>query len=170
MKHTIHIKHFLPYSPPLVWRALTDAQLLGKWFMKNDLQPEVGHEFTFRMAPQKGWNGITHCKVTSMEPQRHIAYTYRGQASGEKTLACAGIHSEKAGNMAKGIFARLDTVLSFTLLPTCGGTIIEMKQSGFEGLKLVIVGLVMQKGWKKQLKRRLPRLLEEMDRQTVIAE
>jgi len=64
---------------------LTDAKLLGSWFMANDIKPELNHYFTFRMTPQKGWDGITHCEVTAIEPLRHIAYTYRGEATGEKT-------------------------------------------------------------------------------------
>lgn len=162
MTRTIKIKTILPYPPEKVWRALTDAELLGGWFMKNDIEPVPGHYFTFRMAAQKGWDGITHCQVTTVEPQKHIAYTYRGEATGEKALACAGIHSDTADKMTKGIFTRLDTVLSFTLEPTCGGTILSMEHSGYRGLKLVLISFIMQMGWKKQLKKKLPKLLEQL--------
>jgi len=163
MKRTIALKQILPYPPEIIWRYLTDAELLSKWFMQNDIKPEVGHEFTFHMAPQKGWDGITHCEVIAVEPEKHIAYTYRGKATGEKTLACAGIHSDTADKAAKGIFAELDTVLSFTLEPTYGGTLLKMEQSGYAGLKMVIVSLVMQMGWKKQLGKKLPALLMKME-------
>lgn len=162
MKRTIRKKTSLPYPIEDVWLALTDAQLLGKWFMQNDIQPELNWEFTFRMAPQKGWDGITYCKVIELEPMKHIAYTYQGKASGEKALACAGIHSEAADNVGKGIFTELDTVLSFTLESTCGGTLLELEHSGYKGLKLVIVSLIMGMGWKKQLHKRLPLVLEKM--------
>lgn len=153
----------MPYTTEKVWVALTEPHLLGKWFMENDIKPIIGHEFTFKMAPQKGWDGITHCQVTAVEPLKHIAYTYRGEASGEKALACAGIHSETADKTVKGIFAALDTVLSFTLEPTCGGTVLKMEHSGYKGLKLVIVSLVMQMGWKKQLGKKLPVLLAKLN-------
>lgn len=162
MQRTIHIKSHLLYKVEDVWLALTDANLLGQWFMENNIQPVKDYAFTFRMAPQKGWDGITHCKVTEIEPQKHIAYTYRGEASGEKTLACAGIHSEGADKIARGIFAELDTVLSFNLIPICGGTTLEMEHSGYKGLKLVIVSFVMGMGWKKQLHKKLPALLEKL--------
>lgn len=136
--------------------------------MENDIKPVTGHEFTFRMAPQKGWDGITHCQVTAVEPLKHIAYTYRGEASGEKALACAGIHSDTADKAVKGIFAALDTVLSFTLEPTCGGTLLKMEHSGYKGLKLIIVSLIMQMGWKKQLGKKLPALLEKLNQTTKI--
>ena len=162
MKRTIKLKTVLSYSPGKVWQALTDAKLLGTWFMKNDIKPELNHYFTFRMAPQKGWDGITHCEITAIEPLRHISYTYRGEATGEKALACAGIHSGAADKMTKGIFTKLDTVLSFTLEPAGGGTIVSLEHSGYSGLKLVIVSLIMQMGWKKQLRKKLPKLLEQM--------
>lgn len=163
MTRTIQIKTFLPYSQEKVWAALTDAGLLGKWFMENDIKPEIGYEFTFRMAPQKGWDGITHCQITELEPLKRITYTYSGEATGEKALACAGIHSDAADKVTKGIFAKLDTILSFTLEPSCGGTILVMKHSGYKGLKLVIVSLIMHMGWKKQLRKKLPKLLEKME-------
>jgi len=165
MTRTIKLKTFLPYSPDKVWLALTDAHLLGNWFMENDIEPKLNFEFTFRMAPQKGWDGITHCRIIAIEPQKRIAYTYRGEASGEKALACAGIHSDAADKVTKGIFARLDTVLSFTLEPSCGGTILRLEHSGYKGLKLTIISLIMQMGWKKQLTKKLPKALERQSLQ-----
>jgi uncharacterized protein YndB with AHSA1/START domain len=162
MKRSIRLKTFLPYSPEKVWKALTEPKPLSSWFMENDIRPIQGHSFTFRMAPQKGWDGITHCEIISVNPEKHISYTYRGEATGEKALACAGIHSEAGDKLTKGIFAKLDTVLSFNLEPTCGGTILSMDHSGYIGLKLVIISLIMEMGWKKQLKKKLPRVLETL--------
>jgi uncharacterized protein YndB with AHSA1/START domain len=163
MQRTIKIKKYLPYPAVQVWKAITDSQTLGQWFMQNDLLPLLHHEFTFRMAPQKGWDGITHCVVTAVEPLRYIAYTYKGKASGEKPLACAGINSDTADSMAKGIFAELDTVLSFTLVAAPGGTILEMTHSGFKGLKMILVRFIMGMGWKKQLNKKLPIVLSKMN-------
>lgn len=162
MNRTIRLKTVLPYSPEEVWLALTDPKLLGSWFMENDIEPRLGHYFTFRMKPQKGWDGITHCEITAVEPGKHIAYTYRGEATGEKALACAGIHSDTADKITKGIFTRLDTQLSYTLEPTCGGTILRLTHSGYKGVKLIVISLIMQMGWKKQLTRKLPKVLERL--------
>ncbi|HLZ87386.1 MAG TPA: SRPBCC domain-containing protein [Puia sp.] len=162
MERTIRVRSHLPYKPELVWLALTDAGVLGKWFMDNDIKPELNHAFTFRMAPQKGWDGITHCRILEVEYLRRLAYSYQGEAGGEKALACAGIHSETADKAVKGIFARLDTVLSFTLTPIGGGTTLTMEHSGYKGFKLVVVSLIMGMGWKKQLRKKLPGVLERM--------
>lgn len=161
MKHDIKIERRLPYPRAIVWQALTDPDILGSWFMPNDFAPEMGREFTFHMKPQRGWDGITHCQVTALEPLERVAFSYRGRASGEKTLACAGIDSRdtKVGDAAaKSIFTELDTVLSFTLMPdyTCHGdehTMLVMEHTGFEGLQLTVVGFVMDMGWRKIVKR-----------------
>jgi uncharacterized protein YndB with AHSA1/START domain len=94
MKRAITIERSVPHSLDCVWRALTDREQLARWFMDNDLEAELGHAFTFRMKPQRGWDGVTHCQAIELEAQRCIAFTYRGQASGEKPLACAGIEAD----------------------------------------------------------------------------
>lgn len=167
MKRTIHITSNLQYKTEQVWQALTDSKLLGKWFMENDFKPGLNQEFTFRMAPQKGWNGITYCKITEIEPLKKLTYTYQGSATGEKALACAGINSEMADSVGKGIFTELDTILSFTLTPTSNGTCLTMEHSGYKGLKLVIVSYVMGMGWKKQLHKKLPLVLEQIAKEGI---
>lgn len=42
------MKRHLPYKREQVWLVLTNAKLLGKWFMENDFIPSTDHEFTFR--------------------------------------------------------------------------------------------------------------------------
>jgi len=163
MQRTISLKTFLPYPPTVAWQALTDSSLLGSWFMENDIVPVLHHEFTFRMSPQKGWDGITYCTITAIEPGKSISYTYCGEATGEKALACAGIHSDRADKLSKGIFTKLDTVVTFTLASTCGGTLLSLRQSGYKGLKLVLISYIMEIGWKKQLKKKLPAALKKLD-------
>jgi hypothetical protein len=55
-------------------------------------------------------------------------------------------------------------VLSFKLVPTCGGTLPDMEHSGYKGLKLVIISMIMQMGWKKQLGNKLPKTLAQMEK------
>ncbi len=160
MTRTIRLKTFLPYEQDKVWQALTEPKWLSSWFMENNIEPIQGSYFTFRMKPQKGWDGITHCEIIEVKPQEYLAYTYRGEATGEKALACAGVHSERADKLTKGIFTKLDTVLSFKLEPTFGGTILYLVHSGYKGFKLIIISLIMQMGWKKQLGQKLPKTLE----------
>ena len=166
MERTIKLERLLLYPPDMVWKAITDARTLGSWFMEGDIEPKLHHEFMFRRPPQRGWDGLTYCEVIELESEQRIAYTYRGKASGEKTLACAGIHSDAADTVGKNIFTELDTVLRFTLTPdaTCDGKIqthLTLEHSGFKGFQLMVVSLVMGYGWSKLL-RKLPIVLEAM--------
>ena len=162
MQRTITIKRRLPYPIEKVWKAIADGGLLGKWFMPNDFEPIIGRDFTFRKPPQKGWDGITWCQVIDFQLLKTVAYTYRGEATGEKTLACAGVKSDTADKAAKGIFTQLDTILRFTVEPTATGTLLTLERSGFRGFKLVIVSLVMGMGWKKIMDTRLLEVLSGM--------
>jgi uncharacterized protein YndB with AHSA1/START domain len=173
MKRDIRIERLYPHAPERLWRALTEPAVLGSWFMPNDFEPELGRAFTFRMKPQRGWDGVTYCEVIELEAPRRVAYTYRGRASFEKTLACATIHSDHAvGHAAavaervgadaalKGVFTELDTVLRFTVEPAGGGgSRLLLEHTGFQGFKQALVSVVMGLGWGKVL-RRLPGALE----------
>jgi uncharacterized protein YndB with AHSA1/START domain len=108
---SIIIERLMPHPPAKVWRALTQAPLVGEWLMKNDLQPVVGHRFNFRAEPQGGWNGVTDCEVLEVEPLSRLVYTWK--SSGEQ--AAAGINS----------------VVTWTLTPAEGGTQVRMEHSGF---------------------------------------
>ncbi|HXC04939.1 MAG TPA: SRPBCC domain-containing protein [Bacteroidia bacterium] len=162
MTRAIVIRQYLPYPPEVVWEALTDSDKLGAWFMPGNFKPVPGLEFTFRKPPQKGWDGITWCRVLEVKPLQFVSYTYSGKASAEKTLACADIHSNLADAAGKGIFTELDTILSFSLEKQGDGTLFTLKHSGFTGFKLVVVSLVMGKGWKKLIREKLPRVLKEI--------
>lgn len=167
MQRNIRIQRLLPYPIELVWQTLTDASVLSSWLMESDFAPILGHKFTFRMKPQRGWDGVTHCEVMELDAPSSLAYSYRGKASGEKTLSCAGIDSKKARAVVKGIFTALDTVLRFRLSPevACDGsekTRLTLEHTGYRGLKLVVVSYVMGAGWKRILDRRLPLALEKM--------
>ena len=51
---SIRVDQFFPHPPELVWRVLTDSELMARWLMPNDFKPEVGHAFTFRSKPVPG--------------------------------------------------------------------------------------------------------------------
>lgn len=164
MKRSIQLERSLEATPERVWRALADAATLGQWLMPNDFVAELGHRFTFRMKPQRGWDGVTHCEVIELEPLRRLAYSYRGQATGEKPLACAGIRTDEVKAVGRGLFLELDTVLTFTLLPEGTGTRLRIVHSGFRGFKLVLASYIMGYGWKKSV---LPRLQSVLAGQTL---
>lgn len=165
MQRTIRISRLLPYAPEAVWNAITDPGKVSRWLMPTEHLPLTpGGVFTFRMAPQRGWDGLTHCEIVTADAPHTLAYTYRGQATGEKALRCAGIDAEAALQAGKGLFAQLDTLLTFCLAPdpNCDGsprTRLTLEQSGYSGLKMTIVSYIMEIGWRRLLDQRLPGVL-----------
>jgi uncharacterized protein YndB with AHSA1/START domain len=79
--------------------------------MANDFLPVVGHRFNLRTVPMPHWNGVLDCEVLTVEPNRRLAYSWN--ASGAE--AATGIK----------------TVVTWTLEPAAGGTLVRMEQSGF---------------------------------------
>ncbi|HTI72815.1 MAG TPA: SRPBCC domain-containing protein [Candidatus Limnocylindria bacterium] len=165
----IHMELMLPCAVADAWRAIADQKALSGWFMDNDFQPRLHHKFLFRKPPQRGWDGLTHCEVIELEPPFRLAFTYRGKATGEKVLACAGVESETTLSSGKGLFAELDTILRFELSPARSSAGVEftrltLTHSGFKGWKMVLVSLVMAAGWRKILRHRLIAFIENTGR------
>ena len=136
---TIHVEYDLPQPPASVWRALTEPKLLAAWLMENDIQPVVGHEFTFRAQPMPGWDGIVNCVVLEADAPNRLRYSWRGGA-GEN---------------------RIDTVVSWTLRPSAGGgTHLVLEHSGFLPTQtMAFEGL--GKGWRGKLAERIAGVLAQ---------
>jgi uncharacterized protein YndB with AHSA1/START domain len=99
------IERELPHPPRKIWRALTQGALIKEWLMDNDFQPVVGHKFNFRSPPMPQWDGIIASEVLVIEPHKKLSYSW--------------------GSMG------LESVVVWTLVPTKGGTLVRMEQSGF---------------------------------------
>lgn len=69
---TIECDQLLSHCPHTVWRALTEPDLLAKWWARGDIAPVVGHSFTLDM----GGLGQQLCAVTRVEPERLIAFSF----------------------------------------------------------------------------------------------
>ena len=134
-KRSIELEYDLAFSPEKVWRALTQADLLARWLMPNDMVPKVGHKFRLETDPAPGFDGFVHCEVLEVVPPRRLKLTWRG--------------------------GPLDTVVTWTLTPTSAGTRLKVEQDGFlvdqagwayEGAKY---------GWQKYFGQMLPHFLKE---------
>jgi uncharacterized protein YndB with AHSA1/START domain len=99
------IEREMPHPPEKIWRALTDGPLIEQWLMSNDFKPVAGHRFTFRSTPVPGWDGVIQSEVKVVEPPERLSYSW-----------------ETMG---------LETVVSWNLTRTEGGTHLRMEQTGF---------------------------------------
>jgi uncharacterized protein YndB with AHSA1/START domain len=108
---SIVVERVMPHPPERIWRALTQAPLIAEWLMQNDFAPVVGHRFTFRAKPMAGWNGVADCEVLVIEAPHRLVWSQN--ASGKQA--------------AEG----LKSVVTWTLTPVAGGTLVRMEQTGF---------------------------------------
>ena len=108
---SVVVERKMPHPPEKVWRALTQPHLIEEWLMANDFQAVKGHRFTFRAKPMPGWSGVTHCMVLKVESPHLLSYSW-----GDGTASVSG----------------LKTVVTWTLTPKDGGTLLRMEHSGFE--------------------------------------
>jgi uncharacterized protein YndB with AHSA1/START domain len=130
MKRDLRFERRYAQAPATLWHALTDQAALAAWLMPNDFEPRVGHKFNFRTKPAPGFDGIVHCEVLTCERPHKLSYTWRG------------------GNIA--------TVVSWTLeqMPD-GGTRLLLEQTGFVGVRALMVSAMLKKGWEKMLDQRI---------------
>src|SRR5258708_2433269 len=68
----------LPNTPEAVWRVLTTAELIGRWLMPNDFELVVGKQFEMRTKPLGNWDGVVHCEVLEIVPNRKLVYSWKG--------------------------------------------------------------------------------------------
>jgi uncharacterized protein YndB with AHSA1/START domain len=119
MKRVLRFERHLRHSPEQVWKALTDSSALSEWYLDNDFRPVVGHQFTFRPAPDTGFDGILSGEVICVEAPFRLIYTFQG------------------GPMKR------QTVVTWTLMPEGSGTLLLLQHTGFGGLSDVVLNRVM---------------------------
>ncbi|UDL89279.1 SRPBCC domain-containing protein [Mesorhizobium sp. PAMC28654] len=102
---SVIVEREIAYPPEKIWRALTQPHLIEEWLMKNDFVPVTGHRFNLSKEPQPGISIVVDCKVTAVEPNRTLSYTWDAYG--------------------------LESTVTWTLTPTPTGTRLRMEQSGF---------------------------------------
>ncbi|MFF2483045.1 SRPBCC domain-containing protein [Paenibacillus sp. NPDC058071] len=55
-----------------VWNAVATAEGISAWFMPNNFEPVVGHEFHLEAGPF----GKSPCKVTVIDPPNRLSFSW----------------------------------------------------------------------------------------------
>lgn len=110
---SINYKYFFSIPPIEAWEYIANAELIGKWIMKNNFMPFVGVDFQFRTnpVPVLAFNGIFDCRVLVVIPFQQLAYSWK-------------IKSEKCDFL-------LNTNVLWQLRSKDGGTEISLYHYGF---------------------------------------
>ncbi|MBX7080695.1 MAG: SRPBCC domain-containing protein [Nannocystaceae bacterium] len=102
----IEFEFELRHPPHKVWRALTDPVLLQQWLLPTiGFSLKTGADFTLQAPPQPGWDGVVHCRVLEVQTLERLRYAW--------------------------VVGELDTIVTFTLVPTETGTRLTLVQTGF---------------------------------------
>jgi uncharacterized protein YndB with AHSA1/START domain len=129
----IIIDEVFPHAPDMLWKLLTTAELIGRWLMvPAGFEPVKGKRFTFQTTPAGAWDGVIQCEVLEVVPNERLAYAW------------VGGHD---GNAAYG--SRLETVVTWSLTRTVGGTRLRLVHSGFQLPKNDFAHKGMSEGWPK---------------------
>ena len=141
MEKNIKIEKVYDYNINTIWKALTNREIINEWFMKNDFEPTMGHQFTFTDKPKFGWDGIVYCKVLEIDEPYTLSYSWRG-------------------NNKKGT---IETVVKFSLKEDNNKTILSLEHTGFKGVNGVFVSTILNAGWNKILSKKLDNIIEKID-------
>ena len=134
--HDIELEEVLPHPPGKVWRALTSGALMARWLMPpSGFEPVEGNRFTFQTTPAGEWDGTIRCQVLEVVSGERFAFSWRG----------GHIDNEGYGSL-------LDTVVTFTLAPSDGGTRLKLVHSGFVVDRNRVAYTNMSQGWVKVVK------------------
>lgn len=69
---TIRVDYLYSHPRSKVWRALTDPDILARWWAAGDIAPIEGHEFTLDMGR---W-GMVQCKVLEVKPEELLLFSF----------------------------------------------------------------------------------------------
>ena len=129
----IVVDEVFPHSQELLWKALTDGELIARWMMTPcGFEPVVGKHFTFKTTPAGEWDGIIHCQVLEVVPNERITYAWRGG------------HESNAG-----YGSRLEIRVTWTLTKSDDGTRLRLVHAGFVLPKNEVAYKNMGDGWKQ---------------------
>ena len=129
----ITVDEIFPHSADLVWKTLTNPDLMGRWLMKpTGFEPVVGNRFTFQTTPAGAWDGVIRCEVLEIVPNARLVHSWQGGSD---------------ANAEYG--SRLDTIVTWTITQLEGGTRVHLVHSGFQVPRNGFAFRNMSNGWPK---------------------
>ena len=144
---SIVVEEVFPHAPELVWKVLTDGELIARVLMPpTGFAPVPGTQFTFQTKPAGRWDGTIQCQVLEVVPCERLVYSWKGG------------HGDNIG-----YGSLLDTIVTWSLSPAAdGATRLRLEHGGFELPRNETAFTTMSGGWKTVVPRIAP-LLDEFD-------
>lgn len=119
MEREIRHNWLLSHPPEIVWKYLTDSDLLSQWLMENDFKPIEGHQFQFKAKPKMkiGFDGNIYGEVLEVVPCERLSYSWKGGPGDGKIT--------------------LDSKVAWTLTPKDDGTNLLLEHTGLDRKSVV---------------------------------
>ena len=66
------VDEVFPHAPETIWKTLTSGELMARWIemTPTGFEPVKGKHFTFQTRPAGAWDGVIHCEVLEVTPER----------------------------------------------------------------------------------------------------
>lgn len=123
----VEIGNFLPHAPEVVWRMLTEPDLIERWLLPSaGFDTRVGTHFVFTMPPPR--EGEIACEVLVCRPVEQLTITWVDQRS----------HRPACGEV------------DWTLRPEGKGSRLLLTHSGFniKDRRQKMARNAMERGWR----------------------
>jgi uncharacterized protein YndB with AHSA1/START domain len=140
----IRIVRDYPHPPAMVWRAVTEPELVARWTVTGQggrpvgFTPIVGSRFQLVAKPVPGWRGIVDCEVLEVDEPHLLRYTWRGEENGKPTF------------------------VSYQIEPRIGGTRFTFEHTGFTGVGGFFMAKLLGAVRRKMLNVGLPAVLDDL--------
>jgi uncharacterized protein YndB with AHSA1/START domain len=122
-----------------VWKALTDSKFFGQWFGANFYSEFVTGKTTKARNTLKGYEMDLTFHIKEIKPQSYFSYTWTPYPM------------DQSFDYSK----ETPTLVEFFLEPTAGGTLLKVKESGFNKItasRRAEAFKMHTGGWEAQLK------------------
>lgn len=141
----IHLEETYPQPIAVVWRALTDPEVIPRWTSTGaggrpvGFSAEAGTRFQFIGKPKPGWDGVVDCVVLEATEPSVFRFSWQDTGSGDVTE------------------------VAFRLEPTAeGGTRLGYDHTGFTGVGGFFMALLLGRVRRTMLRTGLPPVLADL--------
>ena len=111
MEKEVKLTWFFNQPPTMVWKYLTQPELIEQWLGKTDFKPIAGHKFRF-ISP---YGNDSYCEVLEVKPYSRISYSWQTNS----------LYDGKP----------FDSTVVWTLVPKGNGTELQLLHSGFRAVE-----------------------------------
>ena len=89
----IVVDEVFPHAPETIWKALTTGALISRWLMApTGFEAVVGNRFTYQTTCGGAWDGVIHCEVLEIIPNKRLSYSWKGGHERQRRIRRATGH------------------------------------------------------------------------------